>query len=361
MTSRERVLRAMKHMTTDRVPIDKWFGEEVEQRLMEHLGCATVAELDAKLGVDFVEAGIRTHDEAYEKRCNGVLRGTVEFSGKSFVFCEDGTFEDEWGIVRRVGADGLYTQWLDGPFVKNDDLDSFAWPELSVLESQESLSARFSELRSKDSRAIRSGISNPFKTAWHMRGMENYLCDMLLEPEWASELIRRAAVYEKEKGVRLAKAETDIIAIYGDIATQTSLLFSEQVYRDILKPVLADMVAAFRQTNPNILVFFHSDGCLDKLMEELIDTGFDIINPIQPECMNIFDVKDRYGDRISIHGGVSIQELLPHGTPEQVREEARRIIDHCSKNGGYVLCPANQVQNDVPMENLAALYEEAQR
>ncbi len=361
MTSRERVLTACSHRQPDRVPADVWFRDDVKRNFMSFLNIDNAESLYNFLGADFRTIGVKQIDPAYIARTNGVLGDNVELTGERFIFHENGVFEDEWGIMRKNGSDGLYTEWISGPFMHAEDehaLDSFPWPPMSSIESQESINQRVENIRKSGDYCIRGSISNPFKQAWQMRGMENILCDMLINQDFTLNLMNRLGSYYKEMGIRLARAGVDMIGIVGDLATQTSLLFSLDVYRQTVKPILVDMVTAFKKEKPDLLMFFHSDGCLDMIMDELIATGFDVINPIQPECMDVFKIKRQYGEKITMHGTISIQELLPYGSVDDVHREVRKIIDYCGENGGLIVCPSNLIQNDTPMENILALYEE---
>jgi len=361
MTSRERVIAACSHRQPDRTPADVWFRDDVMRKFMTFLHIADVESLYRFLGADFRTIGVKESDPAYLAKTNGTLGDNVELTGERFIFHENGIFEDNWGVMRKNGSDGLYTEWISGPFVNAESesaLDDFPWPPISSIESQESINKRVAEIRKSGDYAIRGSISNPFKQAWQMRGMENILCDMLINPDFVLNLMRRLGAYYTEMGIRLARAGVDMIGIVGDLATQNSLLFSLDVYRKTIKPVLLDMISAFKKEKPDLLMFFHSDGCLDMIMDELIDTGFQVINPIQPECMDVFEVKRKYGERITMHGTISIQKLLPFGSVDDVHREVRKIIDFCGKNGGLIVCPANLIQNDTPMENILALYEE---
>ncbi|MFA5602959.1 MAG: uroporphyrinogen decarboxylase family protein [Bacilli bacterium] len=359
MTSKERVLATLNHEQPDRVAIDYWFRDDVKELFKKFIGVETDEGL-----YQFIHADLRTvepvyFDPEFEDRTNGVLGDAVELTGGRFIFHEDGTFEDIWGTIRRNGKDGLYTEWVSGPYRDNDDFDAYTWPSIEIVESQASIRTKVEQIQTHGELAIKGYIDNPFKHAWQMRGLENTLCDMLVEPEFCSRLMWKCASYAKEMGLRLIRAGVDILGIVGDIASQTSLLFSLDCWRQFIRPCLDDMIQAFKEENPDVHLFFHSDGCLDMIMPELIDTGFDIINPIQPECMDLFRFKDDYGDKVTIHGGISIQELLPFGSVEDVHREVRAIIDYCNRDGGYILCPANLVQLDTPMENILALYEEA--
>ena len=106
-------------------------------------------------------------------------------------------------------------------------------------------------------------------------------------------------------------------------------------------------------------VWLHSCGDIRKIMPDLAGMGVDVLNPIQPECMDIYELKDRYGDKMTFWGGVSTQKTLPYGTPHEVAREAENISRYLSRDGGYILAPAQEIQADVPFENLCALIDAA--
>jgi len=111
--------------------------------------------------------------------------------------------------------------------------------------------------------------------------------------------------------------------------------------------------------NPDILMYIHSDGNITDLLPDLVDMGFDVINPLQPECLDPAQVKREYGDRIALHGGVSLQKTLPFGTPAQVRAEVEQLIRSCGYDGGLVVFPSNVIQPDTPLENIIACFHTA--
>jgi uroporphyrinogen decarboxylase len=237
------------------------------------------------------------------------------------------------------------------------DLDSFNWPEMDVIEPVESLKKRIDVYEQKY--AIIATMNYPFKVCWQMRGLENFLCDMLVEKEFASELLQRTAAYEMEKGIRMIKGGADILSFSGDIAMQDRMLVNADAWRELDKPVFARMIREFKRLKPGILVYYHSDGNIEEVIEDLIEIGVDIINPIQPECMDVAEIKAKYGKYITLHGTISIQETLPHGTLEDVRREVMHRIETCGKDGGLILAPANHVQNDTPLENIIEIYRAA--
>jgi len=124
-----------------------------------------------------------------------------------------------------------------------------------------------------------------------------------------------------------------------------------------LFPRLQRIYDAGREENPDLLVWFHSDGKVDEIIPDLIDIGVDILNPVQPECVDHRWVKDTYGDKISFAGGIGVQSILPFGTPQQVREHTREVIETLGANGGLLIAPAHLIEADVPLENVLAMVE----
>jgi uroporphyrinogen decarboxylase len=329
----------------------------VSERLAAFVGVRDEEELHGRLGIDFRSIGVREHHPAFDARTTGALGGSMEKRGKRFVFHPDGAYEDAWGIVFRPGADGVYEQWITGPFAATDDLESFAWPGLDIFDSVDTVRKRVQARGGEH--ALVTSVNYPFKICWQMRGLENFLCDMLLEPDWARALWKRVASYEQEKAVRAAAAGVDIVAFIGDIAMQNRLLVSVPAWRAIDKPLFAAMIAAVKKANPSVRIMYHSDGDLREVIDDLIEVGVEILNPIQPESMDPAALKRRYGRRLVLNGAVSIQRTLPFGSVAEVRAEIRALIDDCAPGGGFILAPSNHILSDVPFENILEVYRTA--
>ena len=337
------------------MPLDFWARSDVTARLMEYLGAADQEELYERLGIDLRGVDVGQHHPEFEAKTNGVLGGRSGGAGSRFIFHDDGSYEDAWGIVRRQGAAGLYDEWVGGPFVATTDLDGYNWPSMDIYDPVDVICERVAAHGGEY--AVLGRLNLPFKICWHLRGLENFLCDMLVDTAFALELFERVAAYEQEKGMRLVAAGVDIIGVYGDIAMQDRMLVSPRAWRELEKPILKRMIEAFKRENPEVLIFYHSDGDVGEVLPDLIDIGVEIVNPIQPECMNPADVKREYGDRLTMHGTISIQQTLPHGAVDDVRREVQERVRTCSRDGGLIICPSNMVQNDTPLENIVALYD----
>lgn len=354
MTSRERVMLAVKHMATDRLPVDYCTRSDVKERLKRKLGLNLDEDLYRKLGIDFRRFGVRFISPSFEARVNGVLGGASEKSGAKYIFHSDGTYEDMWGVVFRPSDSQLYDGWVTGPFAGNDDLDSFPWPSLSGIEEIESIGERIMPFAEY---ATLGTFNYPFKTCWMMRGLEDYLCDTIGDVSFARELWKRVSAYELEKAIRFIKAGGDIVGFSGDIAMQNTMLVSPAAWRAIDKPLFAEMISKIKEVNPNALVYYHSDGNMEEVLPDLIEIGVDIVNPIQPESMDVSHIYRTYGSRVALHGTISIQETLPKGTLKDVRGEVQNRISLAKNNGGLVVAPSNHVQNDTPLENILEIYK----
>lgn len=354
-TSKKRVLDTIHHKAPDRVPLDYWARTDVTNQLMSFLNVDSLEKLYERLGIDIRRIPIQEHHPNFENHITGTLGGSSESSGRKYIIYEDGRFEDAWGIVRRLGSTGEYDEWISGPFVETMDLNSFSWPQGDIYDSAATIHHRVMACQGQF--ALFGRINLPFKIAWHMRGLENFLCDMLTDPVFARELLQRIADYEREKGIRLIQAGVDIVGIYGDLAMQDRMLVEPEAWRRLEKPLLASMVEDFRRVNPDILMFFHSDGNITEILPDLIEIGFNIINPIQPECMDPEAIKREYGGKFTLHGTISIQRTLPYGTTDDVEEEVRHRIKTCGYDGGLIICPSNMIQKDTPLENIVALYD----
>ena len=232
------------------------------------------------------------------------------------------------------------------------------FPTPEDVREPERYAARVAELKAEN-RFVCGEVDNPFKRLWHLRGYENALVDYLANPEVLEAVYDRLFAVVGELCVRMARAGVDMVKVVGDVSMQDRITMGPASWRKFDKPRWGRLIDACRAENPETVFFFHSDGKLDDLIDDLVEVGFTVINPIQPECMNPIEVKRRWGDRITMHGGISIQRTLPFGTVEEVRREVETLVRHCGYNGGLVVMPSNNIQPDTPIENILACYDAA--
>ncbi|HUV08134.1 MAG TPA: uroporphyrinogen decarboxylase family protein, partial [Spirochaetia bacterium] len=190
---------------------------------------------------------------------------------------------------------------------------------------------------------------------------EEFLIDCLVRPDYAIALLKRIAVIEFARAEIGVKAGARCAMIFGDFAHQQALMVSPDVFRRVLRPILEEFVSRLKAINPDVFVFLHSDGDLSAVMQDLIDCGFAAVHPIQPECMDMAAIKQRYGNTLTLFGGVSVQSELPGSKPERIRNLVRERIENLGYDGGLILAPTNTLIEDVPLESILAMYDEAQR
>ncbi|MFH1378013.1 MAG: uroporphyrinogen decarboxylase family protein [Planctomycetota bacterium] len=363
VSSRDRFYAAVNHQTTDRVPVDLfWSGGEVLDQLRKHLGLADDVDMRKVVGSDMAWIGGRkTRYPGYEKKL-AVSREKFPALDPNKVWHDENTFEDAWGTVERFGSDRHYLQWITGPLAKIDTVEelqsNWSVPHHEYVQSAEDYAKYVAEWKAKDYVVI-AGVSLPFKVCWYLRGMEKFMMDMVSNVEYAEYLFDKIYAHNTAIAVDLAKAGVDVISVVGDIGGQDSLMFSPRVFRKLMKPRYAAFVQAVKAANPKTLIFNHSDGNVMSVVGDYIDIGVDILNPIQPECMDIPALKKQYGNNITFHGAVSVQTTIPQGSVEDVRAEVKSRIEVLGKSGGYILAPTNVIPYNSPVQNVAEVFRAA--
>jgi len=352
-TSRQRFFATIRHERPRRVPMDLWIRPEIRRQLEARLGTTQVEDA---LGVDFAEVQIADRFADFEKRAAAPRSGDWPGADGRYVWYDERTYENAWGVVHRVGKDGKIVQWISGPLVEKPDLSRVAFSPADRLDPPERVAGQVDRLKASD-KVVTGEIVMPFKRAWQLRGMENLLCDMIADPPFVAALYDRIYAFETERAVRLARSGVDVVKVVGDIAMEDRLLFSPKLFEKLDAPRLAALIRKVRQVRPEVVLFYHSDGKLDAAIDSLIAAGFDIINPIQPECMDPYATKARWGDRVTLWGTMSVRTTLPKGSPEEIRRVVHERIRRCGHDGGFVLAPANVIMYDTPIDNVLALYE----
>lgn len=190
------------------------------------------------------------------------------------------------------------------------------------------------------------------------RGIENFLADMAADPAFAQRLLTH--VIDRNLVMLdnlLALPEIDGVMLGSDWGSQHGLLMSPATWQEMIRPGEQRMYDLVRSYGKD--VWLHSCGNIEPIIPSLIEMGLNVLNPVQPEVMDIYNLKREFGAHLTFWGGISTQRTLPFGTPEEVRAEVRYVREEMSRGGGYILAPAQHVQRDVPLENLIALLEVA--
>ena len=195
-----------------------------------------------------------------------------------------------------------------------------------------------------------------FEKAWMTRSMETLMADLVLRPKFAEELFDKIVRMDLAcMDLMLENPNLDGFLLGSDWGGQDKLLMSPRIWRSILKPRYERLCRRVRDSGKYL--FLHSCGCIEAVIPDVIAMGVQVLNPVQPECMDIRKLKREYGKDLCFWGGISTQKTLPYGTPEQLRQELREVLGFMRKGGGYILAPAQSIQSDVPVENIKALVD----
>ena len=275
---------------------------------------------------------------------------------------------DDWGSGQVEVDEG---HWYPGihPLSEAETLDAieaYPWPDMDDPSRVAHVRAEAARLAADNRYAIMATpwLLFPLERAFAMQGMETFLANLALDPEFAEALLRRiAGLCTRLMGHFLDELgdNVDIIKIGDDLGTEESLLMSPAMYRRILKPIHAEYIA-FIHAHTRARVFFHTDGDVTDLVDDFVEIGVDILNPIQTSSGRMADIaalKRRHGDHLSFCGAIDTKRVLPYGTPSDVRQEVRRVIGTLAPGGGYLLAAVHTIMDEVPAENVLAMVDAA--
>ena len=344
MNSKERVAAALAFEEPDRVPLDLWLTPEVERALLSESGGTDPFELRVRLG----------HD------CLMSIVGIVA----SFYLSEETRYVDPWGITwarAPLAGGGTYTEIVGHPLAGDDALLSSYRPpdpaEPGQYRKVQDLVRRFGRTHA----IVGGSMSAAFEGPWYLRGMEQFLSDLLVNKDYAHRLIDVVADFHLEAGLRLIDLGCDIILAGDDVGIQDRMLISPELWREFVKPVYGRLFGAYKRRNPAVKIATHICGFVEPIIDDLIEVGVDILNPVQPTAMDPAQLKRRFGRRMAFWGAVDDQRVLPFGTPEEVEEEVRLRLRQLAPGGGYILCSSHNVQPSTPAGNIRAYYAAAEK
>ena len=348
MQPRERVLTALRHEEPDRVPLFYRDVPEVGERLARDLGVSCRDELLEFLGIDF-----RWVEPSYV--------------GPALVDASTGYRRNIWGVAYRYVEAGHGGHWepVEFPLATVDDiaaLDDHPWPTLDWFD----FSTLPEQTRRYDDYALMTapGVASPgvLATMQDLLGMERTLLDMKLRPELFAAIVDRVLEFNLafiERMHEAAGGQIDFFRIGEDYGTQKGLLFGLDDWRRFFRPTLIAMSGVARRFGAHY--YHHSCGAVRPMIEHLVECGVEVLDPIQVKAADMVpsELKAKFGDRLCFSGGVDEQELLPTGSPADVRRSTRELLDAMAPGGGFFIGPTHNFQADIPTANVAAMYQAA--
>lgn len=342
MNSKERVSAALRRQPVDRLPVFMWFHPATTQKLSHSLEIPPIA-LGEVMGNDVCQAWVNN---------NYAMEGiTHEFDGQEHI--------DYWGI--RWVKQYHFNQIATHPLITASpgELLSYEFPVNRLDDLMQSMDP----VVEKASHYFIGCDVSPcaFEMYWRLRGMEQTMLDIVEDPQLAHQMLARCVDFS----ILLSKAALeryplDWLWTGDDVASQQSMMISPRTWRSLIKPELARVFAVAKAHH--LWVAYHCCGALRPIIPDLVEIGMDVLNPVQSNCpgMDPIELKREFGSRISFMGGVDTQDLLPHGTADQVFRETMRLIDEMTRDdGGYILAASHTIPPETPDENIFALYTAA--
>ena len=369
MTRRERVIRALRRKEPDKVPTCARFTPWMMRTFNEKVGAEIPDEFlsDNSVPSGFIHAArpkFLTPDDYFGwevRHISFTPSQNTNLFPSYLPSLPTGSVISEWGIGYVPGSDPSSHYRKRVSPLKGltgvAELEKYPFPDPMDPACSQGLEQKVACLH-EDGLAVAGFLQQTlFELAGEMRGMEELLVDFYLNKPFADGLLDKITEIRCKMAARYAKAGVDILRLGDDLGTQRALMISPETWGMMLKSRLGKIITAARKENPEIIIFFHSDGFIEPIIEDFIEIGIDVLNPVQPECMDVAALKKKYGNRLSFWGGVGIQTTMPFGTPAEVKEVVKRTIETLGVGGGFLIAPTHALQPDVPWENVIAFFE----
>lgn len=380
MNSRERVLKALSHEEPDRVPYDlgstQLTGISVVayRNLRRHLG---LLQEEIELSDSIQQLAMPSEDllETLKVDTRGLFPLTSHNWDVEKQLIDVGSnweYHDEWGMTHHFPKEnGHWYTTVKNPLSdispEVQTIQGYSWPDASDKRRIEGLREKAIQYREQGKVVILKGLcAGLFEMMQRLRGMENALMDPMLYPEFSDVLIGKLADLKIEfwqMALRELHDVVDVVVEADDYGTQTSQLISPDQFREVFKPHMKRVLDSIKTEAPGSWVFFHSCGSVRSIIPDFIEMGVDILNPvhIKAEGMDPERLKKDFGNDITFWGGgVDTQGILPNGSPEEVAEDVKRNIEALAPGGGFVFNTVHNIQAEVPVENIMAMWNAIQ-
>ncbi|MGV8090241.1 MAG: uroporphyrinogen decarboxylase family protein [Mangrovibacterium sp.] len=354
MNSRERVLTALKRTgKPDKTPFEiSWgaFTPKLTKTYREKTGSTLPPEEYFDFDTRFVLPGPSKQKTDFTKFFDkNLLDGNVTF--------------DEWGIG---SVPTLYEipDFKFHPLEKMatvEEINNYPWPDLGEAYRYTEVAEKTREFQKRGYAVCGELYQTIFETAWLMRNMESFMVDLLLNEETAHAICENITRIRIKQARLFTQAGVDIIRLGDDIVSQRGLMMSREIYDTFFKDRIRQIIQAAKEVNPDVIIFMHSCGKVEEAIDDFIEAGVEVLNPIQPECNDLSLIYRKYNGRLSFWGGIGVQSVMPNGTPEEVASKVRETNNLLGENGGFLIAPAHILDPAIPWDNIVAFVDAAKK
>ncbi|MDA3824256.1 MAG: hypothetical protein PF450_16810 [Bacteroidales bacterium] len=344
LSSRERVLLALEHKETDRIPIAMVCG---------NINPPALVDLDR-----YLKKNKKISAEEYIDSFLDVA--------EMWVTGEFGIQKDFWGVERRDVSygDGSYSEICHYPLkemTSMQELRNYAWPKVKNMPVGDSIS-EVKKLRKETDRAIVLANANLYETSWYMRSLEQSMLDMMLQPDMIHYIMEKVTSFFFDYFYAIlkeTKGYLDMVFTADDLGQQNGLLLSLDMWEEFIKPYHVRMNDMIHEMGAKVI--YHTDGSVTEAVPGLMDMGIDVLQALQFSADNMDPafLKTNFGNKLCFEGGMCVQKVLPFGSVDEVKAEAEMLISVLGKNGGYLCGPSHFIQAGTPAENIVAFFDTA--
>ena len=334
------------HRRPGRILCHAGFTPDLRRRVVDHVGTDDVGahyDMWRQVGV-----GLRRPEGAPE------IDYAPYWAGQDL---PEGTTFDGFGVA--MVPSGFFHFWGYVSPLRNaaslKDIEDYPLEDLRAWDDSH-LAGEVAAAHAAGSTAV-GWVGHMYETAWQIRGYEPFLMDMIERPAWADCLLQRLADRNRIKARALARAGVDLVRCGDDVANQKALMFQPDMWHRMMLSRWADIWAEVKAIHPNVKIHYHSDGNVTAIIPDLLDAGLDILNPVQPECLDVDAIHAAYGRRLTFDGCVGTQSTMPWGTPAEVRARVAELIAKYGRAGGLILSPTHVLEPEVPLANIDAFFD----
>lgn len=354
MNSRERVLKTINREKPDRPPIFATLTPQAAKILSDNQNLLYEEPIDSLLSTRISHSDLLTN---LGNDCVGIAAcAPNDFPTKEL---DDGILLNEWGM-KFIDA-GIYNEFYEYPLANANsvnDILNYKFPD-PLAEGRFDEAQKTIDKYGKTHAIVADLETVFFETSWYLVGLEKLLMDMALGEEYIDTLFDTVMEINVTIGKKLIEMGADILWTGDDFGSQSNMLIAPEMWRKYFKPRIKEIFQEFRSVNSNIKIAWHSCGSIIPIIPDFIELGLDILNPIQPLAVGMEPqfLKDSFGKELCFFGGIDIQNLLPNGTPMQIKAEVEKRINILGKDGGYIIAPAHNIQSDTSVENVLAFFD----
>ena len=335
MKPRDYILEQIHHRQTSPIPFTLPFEEGVDKRLDSYYG-----------------------SDNWRKKIPPYMASHFILDPIKEEPIDSNRIKDAFGSIWRRESDASrFAPHLEQPALREPSFDNFEFPSVTTFldnELEKSARKHFFQERPDSFKTIWIPYGL-FEESWRIRGFENTLMDMVSEPDFTEELLDNLTELYLAFVERCIDWDVDAIWFGDDWGDQRSVIMGPELWRKYLKPRWAKIYEATHAQGK--IAMSHSCGNVTDIMPDIVEIGLDVLESVQSEAMNPYELKKKWGDKITFWGGLGTQNLIPFGTPKQLTDEISRLCREMGRNGGYFLAPSKPLRPETPTENLVAIFE----